>query len=740
MASNDNEILLQCCKCQRQLDMEGKTLTCLHSFCETCVNKEIQRQASGNGQCPLCDEIVQFDQLTLSPILVGYLKCRQIESTDWQCDLCLEDGIESIATNWCNNCQKFFCVKCNQFHQIFLKEHYVIELAGIGQEEIRKWMRTDMCKIHYEIEDSYCNTCNKSFCNTCYMRHVKDSNELTESTQWKCDLCLEDVIESIATNWCKNCQKFFCTKCNQFHKKFHKQHYAIELAGIGQEEIKESMRTDMCKIHNEIEDSYCNTYNKSFCYTCYMRHLQKSGDCSSLPMSVRKEALKKPKDEGPTLLKEIKDLEKNLKERKEKSRISNEDLEKQCNFKCEKLWQNYEDLIKELREKTHKMCDELRRITNEQVEKGRKFQNETEKMLKKLEIWGLNLQHLLKKGPKEKNIVLGVELVAKKLASSFPELHEKINEPQRKLHLREEFSDFSKKFLQEVENKMIGFGSLDYSDNFILFENEWNLPESNTDRFIPSIVVNPKDNHLFLAESRNCSITEMKESGEFVFELILKDEKGNKFIPHEMIFISSEILGVKCLSRGWKEEKIFFLERQKFSPFLEIKKIMNIKNKKTFSICQIKNQILICEREKFEIDFYTEKDGFIKAIDIGESGGDWSKGCAPLIRTDPSTGNFWGAVQNTRKIFCFNEKGQKIQTFETEEKILNFSLNSFQEIYFSNFEGIFAFFPEKKLYKNLHKFEKKSENKTRIFVTRKKIFVCLQINKKYLIKIFKFLD
>ena len=363
MANNDNEILLQCCKCQRQLDMEGKTLTCLHSLCEACVNKEIQRQTSGNGQCPLCDEIVQFDQMTLSPILVGYLKCRQMESTKGKCDLCLEDGIESIATIWCNNCQKFFCAKCHQFHQKFLKEHYAIELAGIGQEEIRKWMRTDMCKIHNEIEDSYCNACNKSFCNTCYMRHVKDANELTESTQSKCNLCLEDGIESIATNWCKNCQKYLCTKCNNVHKKLQREHNAIELAGIGQKEIKESMRTDMCKIHNEIEDSYCNTYNKSFCYTCYMRHLENSGDCSSLPMSVREEALKKLKDQGPTLLREIKDLEKNLKEKKEKSRISNEDLEKQCHLKCEKLWQNFE----EFREKTNEMCDELRRITNEQI-------------------------------------------------------------------------------------------------------------------------------------------------------------------------------------------------------------------------------------------------------------------------------------------------------------------------------------------------------------------------------------
>ena len=113
---------------------------------------------------------------------------------------------------------------------------------------------------------------------------------------------------------------------------------------------------------------------------------------------------------------------------------------------------------------------------------------------------------------------------------------------------------------------MIGFGSLNYSDNFIQLENEWNLPESNTDRIIQSIVVNPKDN-LFIAVHLNRSIIEMKESGEFIFELILKDENGNKFLPHEMTFISSEILGVKCVWGYYEEGKIFFWRDKNFLHF-----------------------------------------------------------------------------------------------------------------------------------------------------------------------------
>ena len=68
------------------------------------------------------------------------------------------------------------------------------------------------------------------------------------------------------------------------------------------------------------------------------------------------------------------------------------------------------------------MCDELRRITNEQVEKGRKFQDETEKMLKKLEIWGLNLQHLLKKRAKREELCFWCGIGGKEIGIIIPRI------------------------------------------------------------------------------------------------------------------------------------------------------------------------------------------------------------------------------------------------------------------------------------------------------------------------------
>ena len=635
MATNDYQVIFLCSFCKKHLNLESKTFPCLHSFCEKCLNKEVKRQTNGNGLCPRCHEIAKLDQLTLSPILVSYLKCLQMESAVWKCDLCLEDGNESIATNWC-----------------------------------------------------------------------------------------------------QNCDKFLCTRCNQFHNKLYRQHESIELAEITKEEIRKAMWTDMCKIHSKFEESYCNRCNKCFCDVCYTTHLEHSRGCSSRPLSVSEEALKKQTFQGPSLLQEINNMEKNLREKNEKSRIYCKQLKEQCDLKCEELWQNYEDIIDELREKTHEMCNELRRITKVQVEKWYELLDENRRMLKKLEIWQINVQHLLKKDQKEKDIVFGVELMARKLASSSPELYRKINEPVRIFQLRMKFSDYWLQFFEELKKEIIGSGFLEYSYDSIQFENEWDLPDFHGYRLISSIIVSEKDNHVFLADKWNCSVVEWKESGEFVGELNLRLAKDS-FDPQEMFFSSSEILGVNCRVHSFRpagsfndfEEALIFLEREKIPPFLKMKKIIYKKRQSSYSVCQIKEKILICDISKFQFEFYTKTGEYITTFDHEEPKGVW-----PLIRADPLTGKFWGTILNTCKIFSFNENGQKLESFETNEEISDFSVTENGEIYFCNFEGISKFFPEK----SLHKFPKKADIIPKIFVSKEKIFVCLKNDMKYTIKIFKF--
>ena len=94
-------------------------------------------------------------------------------------------------------------------------------------------------------------------------------------------------------------------------------------------------------------------------------------------------------------------------------------------------------------------------------------------MLKKLEIWRINLRHLLKIERKEKDIVFGIDMVERKFASSSsPEFLSKISELVREMQLQLKFSPYWQQFLQRLQNEMIGSGLLDYSYDFIQFEKE----------------------------------------------------------------------------------------------------------------------------------------------------------------------------------------------------------------------------------------------------------------------------
>ena len=108
--------------------------------------KEVKRKTNGNGHCPQCDEIGQLDQLNLSPILVSYFKMSTIGIDRLEMRFLLEDQIESIAKNWCENCEEFFCAKCDRFHKKYNKQHFVIELNENGKEKVKKSIRTDKCK------------------------------------------------------------------------------------------------------------------------------------------------------------------------------------------------------------------------------------------------------------------------------------------------------------------------------------------------------------------------------------------------------------------------------------------------------------------------------------------------------------------------------------------------------------------------------------------------------------------
>ena len=77
-------------------------------------------------------------------------------------------------------------------------------------------------------------------------------------------------------------------------------------------------------------------------------------------------------------------------------------------------------------------------------------------------------------------------------------------------------------------------------------------------------------------------------------------------------------------------------------------------------------------------------------------------------------------MTNTRKIFCFDENGKTLQTFETKEKIKDFFLYEKKQIYFSNGKKNLHFFQKKICVKHYMNSKKLLKNYQKFLLQKKK--------------------
>lgn len=182
------------------------------------------------------------------------------------------------------------------------------------------------------------------------------------------------------------------------------------------------------------------------------------------------------------------------------------------------------------------------------------------------------------------------------------------------------------------------------------------------------------------------------------------------------------------------EGKTFVFGAKKSPPFSEKVKIINTKENLFSSLCQMDEEIFICDSDFEEIVCFSKVGKKIKTVKVEKSLVSASHSCS-FLRADPTTGNLLGACEGMAEIFVFNKNGQILQKVKTEEEICDFCADQFGQIYFCKLQEIFSLLPEKKL---VYKFSKTSDFYLRkIFVSRKKFFVCFENDAENLMKIFK---
>lgn len=184
MATSGSGIVSICdnltCTLCHEIFKEPRLLPCYHSFCKTCIEQLISKEAQDTSMfsCPLCQSAIESradfpsnvyiqTQLSFQPDI---LKCEVCE--------CQKD----IKTK-CLDCDQLLCDSCLNFHLKIktCKNHKVVEYTKSVTPSL-KIKKSSYCLKHRdEILRFYCTQCDTTICRDC--KHTTHEGHKCEDIQ-----------------------------------------------------------------------------------------------------------------------------------------------------------------------------------------------------------------------------------------------------------------------------------------------------------------------------------------------------------------------------------------------------------------------------------------------------------------------------------------------------------------------------------------------------------------------------
>ncbi|KAL6428302.1 hypothetical protein ACFW04_008540 [Cataglyphis niger] len=168
-----------CALCMSKL-CSPRVLSCLHVFCETCLDKLLMDEAGDSKvgsiiSCPVCHQETSVSSkgaasLTCDYVLTNILDMSAIENMAVLCTSC---KAKESAVARCSDCANFLCPNCNTAHQFMrcFEHHKVVAFEDLKQSnEAIPIHKPIFCESHpAENMKFYCHTCQEPICNECLL-------------------------------------------------------------------------------------------------------------------------------------------------------------------------------------------------------------------------------------------------------------------------------------------------------------------------------------------------------------------------------------------------------------------------------------------------------------------------------------------------------------------------------------------------------------------------------------------